>query len=71
MCSRMQANHVLHDDAPWIFVIYMDQVNAARATVKGFALGAGVVLFLHAGRAAAVTSSQTQVGPCAGGQFAG
>ncbi len=41
----MQANRVLHDDAPWIFVIYMDQVKAARATVKGFALGAEPYFF--------------------------
>jgi len=33
-----QANKILHDDAPWIFMNHTNQVRAARATVKGFQL---------------------------------
>jgi peptide/nickel transport system substrate-binding protein len=33
-----QANQILHDDAPWIFINYTNQVRAARANVKGFRL---------------------------------
>jgi peptide/nickel transport system substrate-binding protein len=34
----IQANKILHDDAPWIFVNHTNQVRATRATVKGFLL---------------------------------
>ncbi len=33
-----QANRILHDDAPWIFINHTNQVRAARANVKGFRL---------------------------------
>jgi peptide/nickel transport system substrate-binding protein len=33
-----QANKIVHDDAPWIFINYTNQVRAARASVKGFTL---------------------------------
>ena len=33
-----QANKILHDDAPWIFINHTNQVRAARTTVKGFQL---------------------------------
>src|SRR5436853_360540 len=33
-----QANKILHDDAPWIFMNHTNQVRAARANVKGFQL---------------------------------
>jgi len=33
-----QANRILHDDAPWIFINHTNQVRATRASVKGFML---------------------------------
>ena len=33
-----QANKILHDDAPWIFMNHTNQVRAARTNVKGFQL---------------------------------
>lgn len=33
-----QANQILRDDAPWIFINHMNQVRATRANVKGFLL---------------------------------
>jgi len=34
----IQANQILHDDAPWIFMNHTNQVRATRANVKGFLL---------------------------------
>ncbi|HXX38009.1 MAG TPA: ABC transporter substrate-binding protein [bacterium] len=34
----IQANQILHDDAPWIFINHTNQVRATRANVKGFLL---------------------------------
>ena len=33
-----QANRLIHDDAPWLFINHMDQARAARASVKGLLL---------------------------------
>jgi len=41
-----KANQVLHDDAPWIFINYTNQVRASRATVKGFQLNP-LQMFFH------------------------
>lgn len=40
-----QANRIVHDDAPWIFLTYVNQVKAARASVKGFVLSAEPYFF--------------------------
>jgi len=42
----LQANQILHDDAPWIFMNHTNQVRAARATVKGFLLNP-LQMFFH------------------------
>ena len=42
----MQANRILHDDAPGIFINYTNQVRAARANVKGFTLNP-LQMFFH------------------------
>lgn len=42
----MQANKILHDDAPWIFINHTNQVRAARASVKGFLLNP-LQMFFH------------------------
>jgi len=42
----MQANKILHDDAPWIFINYTNQVRATRANVKGFLLNP-LQMFFH------------------------
>ncbi|HKV43368.1 MAG TPA: ABC transporter substrate-binding protein [bacterium] len=42
----MEANKILHDDAPWIFINHTNQVRAARATVKGFLLNP-LQMFFH------------------------
>ena len=36
--QRLQANQILRDDAPWIFMNYTNQVRVTRANVKGFQL---------------------------------
>jgi peptide/nickel transport system substrate-binding protein len=41
-----QANQVLHDDAPWIFINHMNLVRATRANVKGFLLNP-LQMFFH------------------------
>lgn len=41
-----QANQILHDDAPWIFINHTNQVRAARANVKGFLLNP-LQMFFH------------------------
>jgi len=41
-----QANKLLHDDAPWIFINHTNQVRAARANVKGFLLNP-LQMFFH------------------------
>jgi len=41
-----QANKILHDDAPWIFMNHTNQVRAARATVRGFLLNP-LQMFFH------------------------
>lgn len=41
-----KANQVLHDDAPWIFINYTNQVRASRASVKGFLLNP-LQMFFH------------------------
>lgn len=41
-----QANKLLHDDAPWIFMNHTNQVRAARANVKGFVLNP-LQMFFH------------------------
>src|SRR5437899_728312 len=41
-----QANKLLHDDAPWIFMNHTNQVRAARANVKGFLLNP-LQMFFH------------------------
>jgi peptide/nickel transport system substrate-binding protein len=41
-----QANKILHDDAPWIFMNHTNQVRAARANVKGFLLNP-LQMFFH------------------------
>jgi len=41
-----QANAILHDDAPWIFINHTNQVRAARASVKGFLLNP-LQMFFH------------------------
>ncbi len=40
------ANRILHDDAPWIFMNHTNQVRAARANVKGFLLNP-LQMFFH------------------------
>ena len=42
----LQANKILHDDAPWIFMNHTNQVRAARASVKGFQLNP-LQMFFH------------------------
>jgi peptide/nickel transport system substrate-binding protein len=42
----LDANKILHDDAPWIFINYTNQVRASRATVKGFVLNP-LQMFFH------------------------
>jgi peptide/nickel transport system substrate-binding protein len=42
----MQANQILHDDAPWIFMNYTNQVRAARSNVRGFILNP-LQMFFH------------------------
>jgi peptide/nickel transport system substrate-binding protein len=42
----LDANKILHDDAPWIFMNHTNQVRAARATVKGFVLNP-LQMFFH------------------------
>lgn len=41
----IQANRIIHNDAPWIFINYVNQVKAARANVDGFMLGAEPYFF--------------------------
>jgi peptide/nickel transport system substrate-binding protein len=41
-----QANQLLHDDAPWIFMNHTNQVRAARTSVKGFVLNP-LQMFFH------------------------
>ena len=41
-----QANQILHDDAPWIFINHTNQVRAARSNVKGFLLNP-LQMFFH------------------------
>lgn len=41
-----QANQILHDDAPWIFINHTNQVRAVRANVKGFRLNP-LQMFFH------------------------
>ena len=41
-----KANEILHDDAPWIFINYTNQVRASRATMKGFLLNP-LQMFFH------------------------
>ena len=40
-----QANQIIHDDAPWIFVNHVNQVRATRANVKGFLLNPTQMFF--------------------------
>ena len=42
----VDANKILHEDAPWIFMNHTNQVRAARATVKGFLLNP-LQMFFH------------------------
>jgi len=42
----LQANAILHDDAPWIFVNHMNQVRAARGSVTGVTLNP-LQMFFH------------------------
>ncbi len=42
----MEANRILHDDAPWIFINHTNQVRAARASVRGFLLNP-LQMFFH------------------------
>jgi len=42
----MEANRILHDSAPGIFINYTNQVRAARATVQGFTLNP-LQMFFH------------------------
>jgi len=42
----LDANKILHDDAPWIFINYTNQVRAARASVNGFVLNP-LQMFFH------------------------
>jgi len=42
----MQANKLLHDDAPWIFINHTNQVRATRANVTGFQLNP-LQMFFH------------------------
>ncbi len=42
----MQANRILHDDAPGIFINHTNQVRAARANVRGFTLNP-LQMFFH------------------------
>jgi len=42
----MQANRILHDDAPGIFINYTNQVRASRANVHGFTLNP-LQMFFH------------------------
>jgi peptide/nickel transport system substrate-binding protein len=42
----MQANKILHDDAPWIFINHTNQVRATRTTVHGFLLNP-LQMFFH------------------------
>ena len=41
-----QANKLLHDDAPWIFINHTNQVRATRANVTGFQLNP-LLMFFH------------------------
>ncbi|HEX4835512.1 MAG TPA: ABC transporter substrate-binding protein [bacterium] len=41
-----QANKILHDDAPWIFINHTNQVRAARTSVRGFLLNP-LQMFFH------------------------
>jgi peptide/nickel transport system substrate-binding protein len=41
-----EANRILHDDAPWIFINHTNQVRATRANVKGFQLNP-LQMFFH------------------------
>ena len=41
-----QANKLLHDDAPWIFINHTNQVRATRANVTGFQLNP-LQMFFH------------------------
>jgi peptide/nickel transport system substrate-binding protein len=41
-----QANQILHDDAPWLFINHTNQVRATRANVKGFQLNP-LQMFFH------------------------
>ena len=41
-----QANKILHDDAPWIFMNHTNQVRAARTSVRGFLLNP-LQMFFH------------------------
>ncbi len=36
--AYIQANRLIHDDAPWLFINHMNQARAARASVKGLLL---------------------------------
>jgi peptide/nickel transport system substrate-binding protein len=42
----LDANKILHDDAPWIFINYTNQVRAARTSVTGFVLNP-LQMFFH------------------------
>ncbi len=42
----MEANRILHDDAPGIFINHTNQVRAARASVRGFILNP-LQMFFH------------------------
>jgi len=41
----MEANKILHDDAPWIFINHVDQARAIRTNVDGFMLNPLQVYF--------------------------
>jgi peptide/nickel transport system substrate-binding protein len=41
----IEANRILHDDAPWIFINYVDQARAIRANVEGYMLAPLQVYF--------------------------
>ena len=40
-----QANRIVHDDAPWIFINNLNQVKAIRSNVEGFVLSAEPYFF--------------------------
>jgi peptide/nickel transport system substrate-binding protein len=41
-----QANKILHDDAPWIFMNHTNQVRASRSSVREFQLNP-LQMFFH------------------------